>query len=95
MTKVVQVIEREPLYEQCAFAHPLISTKEEFLGGVPHLEGTSLTVGQILARVYVHGSIKAVVEYYADVSQEQIKEAISYAQTFIEAACDPYQETRG
>ncbi len=87
------MIDRAPLYEQCAMAHPLISTHGEVLAGVPHIEGTGLTVGQILARVYVHGSIAAVMEYYADVSEAQIKEAISYAQTFIETVCEPCRET--
>jgi uncharacterized protein (DUF433 family) len=87
------MIDRAPFYEQCAIAHPLISTNGEVLDGVPHLEGTSLTVSQVLARVYVHGSIAAVTQYYDDVSEEQIKEALSYAQTFMEAVCQPYEET--
>lgn len=80
------------IMEQCLAEHPVISIEPEVLGGIPHLEGTRLSVGQILGRVRLLGSVKAVVDYYTPhVTEQQVKEAMAYAQSFIERACDPYQ----
>lgn len=70
-------------------AHPGISTDPGIFGGVPHIENVRLSVGDILAKLYVYGDIQKVQEIYPNVSAKQIKEAIAYAQDFIEAACDP------
>lgn len=73
-----------------AAAHPVISLNSSVLGGIPHIAGTRLSVGQLLGRIYVLGSIQEVANYYrGDVSVNQIKEAIAYAQDFIEAVCEP------
>jgi uncharacterized protein (DUF433 family) len=62
------------------------------LGGIPHLDNTRLSVGQVLSRLYVLGSIEEVVKYYSPyVTIDQIKEAIAYAQDFLELAGDPSQ----
>lgn len=80
------------IMEQCCAEHSGISIEPEVLGGIPHLEGTRLSVGQIVGRVRALGSIKAVADYYSpDITEKQVKEAMSYAQDFIERACDPYQ----
>jgi uncharacterized protein (DUF433 family) len=70
-------------------AHPGISTDAGIFGGVPHIKNVRLSVGDILAKLYVYGDIQKVQEIYSDVSAKQIKEAIAYAQDFLEAACDP------
>lgn len=70
-------------------AHPGISTDAGIFGGIPHIKNVRLSVGDILAKLYVYGDIQRVQEIYSDVSAKQIKEAIAYAQDFIEAACDP------
>jgi uncharacterized protein (DUF433 family) len=68
--------------------HPLISTDKGIFGGTPHLKDLRLSVGNILADLYVYGSIQEVQKIYApDVTEEQIKEAIAYAQDFLEEAC--------
>lgn len=58
--------------------------------GIPVIKGNRVSVGQILGRLYVLGSIDAVVEFYrSTISKEQVKEAIAFAQDFLEAACEP------
>ena len=83
------------LMAECSATHRAISTEENVLGGIPHIDGTRISVGQALGRLYTHGSIDGVVAYYGgQVSADQIREAIAYAQDFIEAVCEP-PETNG
>lgn len=80
------------LFRLCQVEHPSISIESGILGGIPHLYDTRLSVGQVLGRLYVLGSIEAVVKYYApDITEEQVKEAIAYAQDFLELAGEPSQ----
>jgi uncharacterized protein (DUF433 family) len=80
----------QPLLVQCSVTHQAITTDSEVLGGIPHIAGTRLSVGQVLGRLYVHGSIEKVAAYYGGlVNTIQIREAIAYAQDFIEAVCEP------
>lgn len=75
---------------QSADAHPAISLNPSVLGGVPHIAGTRLSVGQILARLYTFESVNGVVEYYRGrINGDQVKEALAYAQDFIEIVCEP------
>lgn len=72
--------------------HPSISTDPGIFGGMPHIKNLRLSVGDVLAKLYVYGSIQAILDDYSpDVNENQIKEAIAYAQDFLEAACDPRQ----
>lgn len=72
--------------------HPAISTDESIFGGIPHIKGVRLSVGDILAKLYIYGNIQEILETYSPhVSEEQVKEAIAYAQDFLEMACDPDQ----
>lgn len=67
--------------------HPLIGTDAEVLGGAPHIKGTRLAVRTILAKLHVYGSIQAIVKIYEPhLSEEQVKEALAYAQDFMEIA---------
>lgn len=69
--------------------HPSISTDPGIFGGMPHIRNVRLSVGDILSKLYVYGSIQAILDDYSpDVNEDQIKEAIAYAQDFLEAACD-------
>ena len=68
--------------------HPAISTDKGIFGGMPHIKNVRLSVGDILSQLYVYGSTQAILDIYApDISEEQIKEAIAYAQDFLETAC--------
>jgi uncharacterized protein (DUF433 family) len=68
--------------------HPLISVDKEVLSGTPHIKGTRLSVRTILAKLYLYGSVQAVVDIYEPhLSEEQVKEAIAYAQDLLELAC--------
>jgi uncharacterized protein (DUF433 family) len=68
--------------------HPSINMNPEVLRGAPRIEGTRLSVGTILAKLYIYGNIQALVEAYEPhLSEEQVKEAIAYAQDFLEIAC--------
>jgi uncharacterized protein (DUF433 family) len=82
-----------PLTKQCGVDHPDISVDANVLGGIPHIAGTRLSVGQILGRLYVLGSVGDVVEYYRGrIAVGQVKEALAYAQDFIEAVCEPPED---
>lgn len=75
---------------QCCRSHLLISIDEHVLGGIPHIAGTRVSVGQVLGRLYVLGSVKDVALYYrGSITPDQIKEALAYAQDFIESVCEP------
>ena len=77
---------------KCCDENPGISVKQTVLGGIPHIEGTRLSVAQVLDRLYVLGSVEAVAKYYAPkVSEDQIREAISYAQSVLEFLGAPSQ----
>ena len=70
-----------------------ISINERVLGGIPHIEGTRLSVGQVLGRLHALGNVQDVAEYYSELnlSVDQVKEAISFAQDFVEFAGEPHQ----
>ena len=81
------------MFERCRQDYPGISLDEAVLGGIPHLDGTRLSVGQVLGRLYMLGSLYEVAKYYSELglSEEQVKEAIGFSQDFVELAGDPYQ----
>ena len=81
------------MFMACAKDHPNISLNPDVLGGIPHIANTRLSVGQLLGRIYALGSIMAVAEYYSEnnLTEDLVKEAISFAQDFVESAGDPYQ----
>jgi uncharacterized protein (DUF433 family) len=65
--------------------HPEIAVDPDMVGGMPHIKGVRLSVGTVLAKLYYYGSIEKVKEVYGDdISENQIKEAIAYAQDFLE-----------
>ena len=37
--------------------HPAISVEENIFGGIPHIAGVRLSVGDVLAKPYVYGNI--------------------------------------
>ena len=69
--------------------HPSICTDPEVLSGTPHIKGTRLSVRTVLGKLYLYGSIQSILEIYEYLSEEQVKDAIAYAQAFLEIACDP------
>lgn len=78
------------LAEKLCEEHPAISTEPHIFGGIPHIKGVRLSVGDILAKLYVYGNVQKIVEIYTPhLNEEQVKEAIAYAQDFLETACDP------
>lgn len=78
------------MMERCRDEHPVISLEKGIFGGVPHIKEMRLSVGDVLAQLYLKGSVRAVAECYS-ASEEEIKEAIAFAQDFLEMACEPYQ----
>jgi len=65
--------------------HPNISIDPDMLGGMPHVAGLRLSVGSILAKLHRFGNIEKIVEIYRpDLSEAHVKEAIAYAQDFLE-----------
>jgi uncharacterized protein (DUF433 family) len=68
--------------------YPTVCTDPEILGGTPCIKGTRLPVRTILGKLYLLGSIQAIVDSYEPhLSEEQVKDAIAYAQDFMELAC--------
>jgi uncharacterized protein (DUF433 family) len=81
------------LSEKLCEEHPAISTYEGIFGGSPHLKGLRISVADILEQLYLTGSIAGVQKIYSpDLSKDQIKEAIAYAQDFIESAVSSSSE---
>lgn len=81
------------ILERCCAEHPEIRVDSEVLGGMPHIRNTRISVDYILDRLYVLGSIQAVASLFApDINEEQVKEAIAYAQDFLEKACGSIQD---
>jgi uncharacterized protein (DUF433 family) len=79
----------QPLIERLCAEHPAICTDPEVLGGSPHIKGTRLSVRTILGKLHLYGSVQTVVDIYEPhLSEEQVKEAIAYAQSFLEIACE-------
>ena len=67
--------------------HPVISTYQGVFGGFPHIKGIRFSVADVLSQLYVLGSIDEVEKAFApDINKDQIKEAIAYAQDFLESA---------
>lgn len=91
MRKRGQWINRQHLFKRCSKGHPHITVSPDVMDGLPHLSDTIIPVSLILARVRAYGSIQAVMESHPGISREQIEEALSYAQTFLEIACDTNQ----
>jgi uncharacterized protein (DUF433 family) len=84
------------LSERLCEEHPAISTYKGIFGGIPHLKGLRIAVADILEQLYLTGSICAVQKIYSpDVSEEQIKEALAYAQDFVETVLCPSPEADG
>jgi uncharacterized protein (DUF433 family) len=78
------------LADRLCAEHPDISTDSAIFGGMPHIRDVRLSVGDVLAQLYTYGSIQEILIIYSpDINEEQIKEAIAYAQDFLETACDP------
>jgi uncharacterized protein (DUF433 family) len=79
------------LAEKLCKEHPAISTDPSIFGGAPHIKNVRLTVGNILAKLYIYGSIHEVAKIYSPhVGESEIKEAIAYAQDFLDAAVHAY-----
>src|SRR4051812_12398287 len=68
---------QERVARHCLAHHPMIEVGPG-LESIPHITGTDLTVTEILSRLYVHGSFKAIADFYGDITEDQIKEAVSY-----------------
>jgi uncharacterized protein (DUF433 family) len=71
--------------QQCCQEHPGISLDRGIFGGAPHIREVRISVSDILVQVYLLGSLQAVVDYYSsEISLDQVREAIAYAQDFLE-----------
>ena len=81
-----KLLDIESLYQSCLSDHPNISTNSDLFCGVPHINGTTIEISEILNRLYVHTNIRELVKYYGDVTEEQVKDALAYAARFIELA---------
>lgn len=76
---------------QCCEQYPSISVDEDVLGGVPHIRDSRVSVDYVLDGIYVLGSIKSVARKYSHITETQVRDAVGYAQTFMELVCEPYQ----
>lgn len=75
---------------RCASEAPRVEMNPHIQGGIPCIRGTRLSVGQVLGRLHVLGSIPAITDYYeGDISEDDVKDAIAFAREFLETASDP------
>lgn len=80
------------LLARCCSEHPHISIEPEVLGGIPHIRDSRVSVAYVLDQLYVLGSIGAVADLFApEINEKQVKDAVGFAQLFVELACDPDQ----
>ncbi len=80
------------ILKECVKKHPSVSIEKTIFGGTPHVRELRLSVGDVLSQIYMRGSTKAVADYYAPhVTEEQIKEALAFAQDVLEITFDPHQ----
>ncbi len=93
MTKEDKIFNREQLFEECSYGNSQITVDPVLLNGLPHVKGTTLSVSQVLSRLFVHGGIAEVVAYYGDITEEQVKDAISYSSKFMELVFYKFQDT--
>ena len=84
MTKENKTFDREQLFEECSYGDSQITIDPVRLNSLPYVKGTTLSVSQVLSRLYVHGGIAEVVKYYGDITEEQIKESIANSVEFME-----------
>lgn len=73
------------ILDKCLQEHPDIAAYDGIFGGTPHIKDRRFSVGDVLGSIYTNDSIKVVAEAY-DIPEEQIKEALAFAQDFIEDA---------
>ncbi len=79
------------ILKECIKKHPEVSIEKGIFDGIPHVRELRLSVGDVLSQIYMRGSIKAVADYYAPhVTEEQIKDAVAFAQDVLEITCDPH-----
>jgi uncharacterized protein (DUF433 family) len=73
------------IFDKCLSEHPGVSAYDGILGGTAHVRGRRFSVGNVLARIYTHGSIQSVSEAYG-IPEDELKEALAFAQDFCEDA---------
>lgn len=61
-----------------------IESNPEILGGKPVIKGTRIPVYQILKLLAAGYSIDRVIEDYPDITKEDVKAAIEYAESILE-----------
>ena len=74
------------IFDKCLKDHPGIQMYDGILGGTPHLKDARLGVGCILGKIHTYGGIHELLMERADLTGSQVKEAIAFAQDFIELA---------
>jgi uncharacterized protein (DUF433 family) len=79
--------ELRALADKLCERYPGISTDQDILSGAPHIKNVRLSVGNILAKLYLYGNIQDIVKIYEPhVTEDHVKQAIAYAQDFLETA---------
>ena len=64
--------------------YPAISVNPDVMGGAPCVDGTRIPVYMILDAVEHHGSPEGALESYANLTVEQVKDAIGFAKIVVE-----------
>lgn len=78
------------LAERLARAYPSISVSRNDYPAEPHIAGFYVTVAKVLRKLIELGSVEAVASYYAPhIGEDEIKDAVAYAQEFLQIASDP------
>jgi uncharacterized protein (DUF433 family) len=67
---------------------PSVVVKPGLVGGNPCIVGTRIPVYMILDAIEYHGSVKAVLKSYPQLSAEQIKDAVRFSKIALECCVE-------
>jgi uncharacterized protein (DUF433 family) len=73
-----------PIFFDAAKRIPSISINANIMEGQPCIEGTRIPVRSVLRAVELYGSIDGVITCYPHLNQEQVKDALYFAQVVLE-----------
>lgn len=68
---------------------PSIVVRRGLVGGNPCIEGTRIPVYMILDGLEYHGSLKAVLKSYPQLSVDQVKDAVRFSKIVMESYVEP------
>jgi uncharacterized protein (DUF433 family) len=78
---------------EAATQYSSIAIDDEILGGTPRIAGTRIPVYLVLDAVEHYGDLDGALKSYPQLSLEQVKEAMGFAEAVLEHPVDYESET--